>query len=34
MNSTNHEYGKATNPALELPTKGSRTLLKEEAVRQ
>lgn len=22
MNTTNHEYGKATNPALELPTKG------------
>lgn len=23
MNTTNHEYGKATNPALDLPTKGS-----------
>ena len=32
METTNHEYGKARNPALELPTKGQRTLLKEEAV--
>lgn len=34
INSTNSEYGKARNPALELPTKGSRTLMQEEMIRQ
>jgi hypothetical protein len=34
INSTNSEYGKARNPALERPTVGSRTMMTEEMIQQ
>jgi len=33
INSTNSEYGKAWNPALELATIGSWTMMNEEMIR-